>query len=170
MLSVNRGLLLFADCPSKMDEVVDDPLPEDDSIFANLSNRTDNVSSDALIEDPSFSAFALAADGLTSTPSVGKSRRNKSAPTPSENRSPSQAAGELSGDSPRRSPRLASRDSYGDSPRPSPRLTLSSNSFPKGPPRIASRGVGIGRGHQLWHLQVPVLVAVRGSHLLHLLV
>ena len=54
-----KCFIIFPDSSSKMDEGEDDLLPEDDSIFRNISNRSDNVSSDALIEDPSFSGFAL---------------------------------------------------------------------------------------------------------------
>lgn len=57
-----------------------DDLPEDDSIFMNLSNRTNDLSSDALIEDLSFEVAG------TSTPKNKSKSRND--PAVSSRRSP----------------------------------------------------------------------------------
>ena len=141
-----KCFIIFPDSSSKMDEGEDDLLPEDDSIFRNISNRSDNVSSDALIEDPSFSAFALPAGCSSSTPLTEKCRKRKCTPTPCESHSPSEAAGESSGDSPRTSPRLASKDSPIRRLRTEPTESREpAVTSARGSPRVASRGRG-GQG------------------------
>ncbi|XP_034236291.1 uncharacterized protein LOC117642325 [Thrips palmi] len=111
------------------DELPEELLPEDDSMFNDLSARAD-ISSDALVEDDSFNEFADDAQGPTSTPS-------------------SRARARLPGNagSPRRSARLASpgrsptAESTTNSPRRSARLASPSGSPNAGPssPRRSAR-------------------------------